>query len=48
MTFSKRLGFLESGYDVDNMMHYTGQAMDYIGMVSVCHLRRHMHYLTST
>jgi len=33
LTFSKRLGFLDSGTDVDNMMYHTGRAMDYIGIV---------------
>ncbi|KAH0836163.1 hypothetical protein AYO21_04830 [Fonsecaea monophora] len=33
ITFSKRLGFIDSGEDIDRMMYHTGRAMDYIGMV---------------
>ncbi|KAL4935106.1 hypothetical protein BDV06DRAFT_217668 [Aspergillus oleicola] len=33
LTFSKRFGFLEKGKDIGNMMHHTGQAMDYIGIM---------------
>lgn len=35
LTFSKRFGFLEQGKDLENMMHHTGKAMDYIGIVSL-------------
>jgi hypothetical protein len=34
LTFSKRFGFLESGEDLNRMMYHTGNAMDYIGIVS--------------
>ncbi|CAL5867471.1 uncharacterized protein PFLUO_LOCUS1690 [Penicillium psychrofluorescens] len=33
LTFSKRFGFLEQGKDLENMMHHTGKAMDYIGIM---------------
>ena len=33
LTFSKRLGFLESGSDVNNMMYHTGRAMNYVGVM---------------
>ncbi|KAH8892297.1 cytochrome P450 [Thozetella sp. PMI_491] len=33
ITFSKRFGFLEAGKDLDNMMHHTAKAMDWIGIV---------------
>jgi hypothetical protein len=33
ITFSKRLGFLEAGKDLDNMMRHTARAMDWIGIV---------------
>jgi hypothetical protein len=34
LTFSKRIGFLETGQDVDQMMYHTGQFMKYTGVVS--------------
>lgn len=34
LTFSKRIGFLEQGKDVDDMMHHTAKMMDYTGVVS--------------
>ncbi|CAK7208760.1 hypothetical protein SCUCBS95973_000211 [Sporothrix curviconia] len=33
VTVSKRIGFLDTGKDVDQMMHYTGQALDYTGII---------------
>ncbi|KAJ6005165.1 hypothetical protein N7451_003109 [Penicillium sp. IBT 35674x] len=33
LVFSRRLGFLESGTDVDNMMHLTGKVMEYTGIM---------------
>lgn len=33
ITFSKRLGFLEAGKDLKNMMRHTARAMDWIGIV---------------
>ncbi|KAI1613804.1 cytochrome P450 oxidoreductase [Exophiala viscosa] len=33
LTFSKQFGFLKSGTDLDNMMHHTGKAMEYIGTI---------------
>ncbi|KAK5242129.1 hypothetical protein LTR07_006551 [Exophiala xenobiotica] len=33
LTFSKRIGFLETGQDVDRMMYHTSQFMHYTGVV---------------
>lgn len=33
LTFSHRLGFLETGTDIGNMMHYTAKMMNYAGTV---------------
>ncbi|EXJ87226.1 hypothetical protein A1O3_04185 [Capronia epimyces CBS 606.96] len=33
LTFSKRIGFLETGQDVDQMMYHTGRFMEYTGVV---------------
>ena len=37
LTFSRRFGFLDTGTDLEQMMHHTMKAMDYIGVV------RHPH-----